>query len=181
MPAAATDFHVNGPTSILWRKSGTGSLTPLGYTDNDDLIRISMRDHYRTFSRNDTGDMIAEAVLSGTTMTIDFTMVAWNQDQLEDLLSLVRSGSTTGTIASEGLFAKIGNQVVNGSNPTILELQILPTNVGATIFTFPRVMLSSGPEVLDLGNTVKRLAFSFITVAPASGTFIATTTAVTAV
>ena len=71
-----TDFHVSGPTKIRWGVGGTTDvLDELGYTDNEDLIRISATDHKRMFSRNDQGDMVGEVVLSGTTFSIDFTMV----------------------------------------------------------------------------------------------------------
>jgi hypothetical protein len=39
-------------------------------------------------------------------------------------------------------------------------------------------MLASGPEYLDFGNTLKRVALSFVTLAPASGTTVVTTSAV---
>lgn len=173
MPAA-TDFHVNGPTKIYWDIGGTASPTnELGKTDNDDLIRITMRDHYRTFSRNDTGDMIAEGVLSGTTAVIDFTMVSWNKDELEKLLKRVRQGgSATAGIANEGIFATVGGSIINGATPRTLSLKIDPTTVGETVYTFKNVMLSTGPEFMDFGNTLKRIAFSFTSVA---GTEVAVT------
>lgn len=167
MPAA-TDFHVNGPTKIYWAVGGTAApATELGKTDNDDLIRITMRDHYRTFSRNDTGDMIAESVVAGTTAVIDFTMVSWNQEELEKLLNRVRVGGANpaNAITNEGIFATVGGSVVNGPSPKTVALKIEPTNVGGTIYTFKNLMLSTGPEYMDFGNTLKRIAFSFTSVA----------------
>jgi hypothetical protein len=166
MPAA-TDFHVNGPTTIYWDIGGTASpATELGKTDNDDLIRITMRDHYRTFSRNDTGDMIAESVTAGTTAVIDFTMVSWNKDELEKLIKRARTGGAVAAgIANEGIFATIGGSTIQGANPKTFALKIEPTNAGGTIYTFKNLMLSTGPEYMDFGNTLKRIAFSFTSVA----------------
>lgn len=174
MPAA-TDFHVNGPTTIYWDVGNTAAANlELGKTDNDDLIRITMRDHYRTFSRNDTGDMIAEGVLSGTTAVIDFTMVSWNKEELEKLIKRVRAGgSATTGVANEGIFATVGGSIVNGALPRTVSLRIVPTNVGETIYNFKNVMLSTGPEYMDFGNTLKRIAFSFTSIA---GTEVAVTT-----
>lgn len=166
MPAA-TDFHVNGPTTIYWNVGGTSApAVELGKTDNDDLIRITMRDHYRTFSRNDTGDMIAESVVAGTTAVIDFTMVSWNQEELEKLIKRARTGgSLAAGIANEGIFATVGGSVINGASPRTIALKIEPTNTGGTIYTFKNLMLSTGPEYMDFGNTLKRIAFSFTSVA----------------
>jgi hypothetical protein len=174
MPAA-TDFHVNGPTTIYWNVGGTSApATELGKTDNDDLIRITMRDHYRTFSRNDTGDMIAEGVVAGSTAVIDFTMVSWNQDELEKLIKRARTGgSLTAGVGNEGIFATVGGSIVNGASPRTIALKIEPTNTGGTIYTFKNLMLSTGPEYMDFGNTLKRIAFSFTSVA---GTEVAVTT-----
>lgn len=174
MPAA-TDFHVNGPTTIYWNVGGTSApATELGKTDNDDLIRITMRDHYRTFSRNDTGDMIAEGVVAGSTAVIDFTMVSWNQEELEKLIKRARTGgSLTAGVGNEGIFATVGGSIVNGASPRTIALKIEPTNVGGTIYTFKNLMLSTGPEYMDFGNTLKRIAFSFTSVA---GTEVAVTT-----
>lgn len=174
MPAAI-DFHVNGPTTIYWNVGGTSApATELGKTDNDDLIRITMRDHYRTFSRNDTGDMIAEGVVAGSTAVIDFTMVSWNQDELEKLIKRARTGgSLTAGVGNEGIFATVGGSIVNGASPRTIALKIEPTNAGGTIYTFKNLMLSTGPEYMDFGNTLKRIAFSFTSVA---GTEVAVTT-----
>lgn len=179
----ATDFHVNGPTNIYW---GTGGSSPnpatkLGFTDNEDLIRITMRDHVRTFTRNDTGDMISEAVVSGTTATIDFTMVSWDQTELEKLIKRVRQGGTPAAgIANEGMFATVGGVVVNsGTAPRTVSLKIEPTTAGKTVYMFGNLMLASGPEYIDFGNTLKRIALSFVSVAITSDqaqTLIATTT-----
>ena len=151
------DFHVNGPTVIKW--GATTASTELGMTDNEDLIRIVGRDHYRTFTRNDTGDMIAEAVYAGTSWTIDFTMVSWNQTQLDALLSRARSGTTGG---NEGSMANVGGTLFGGSRS--LALTIEGTNDGSITYEFGTVMLASGPEYIDFGNTVKRIALSFVTV-----------------
>jgi hypothetical protein len=182
MPAA-TDFHVNGPTKIYWDIRGTAvPSNQLGFTDNDDLIRITVREHIRTFSRNDTGDMIAEAVRNGTTATIDFTMVSWNQTELEKLIKIVRSGgaSATSGIANEGLFSGVGLAIVNGSSKGTIALRIQPTNSGETVYTFKNLMLVTGPEYIDFGNTLKRIAFSFTSVVPvnepAETTFATTST-----
>jgi hypothetical protein len=173
---AAKDFHINGPTVIKWGASTAN--TDIAYTDNDDLVRITVRDHYRTFTRNDTGDMIAEGVHAGSTATIDFTAAAWDDNQLWSLLSKARVGTITSAVASEGAFATVGAPIVNGSAPCVFALAVVPTNPGAVVYTFPKVMLSAGPEYIDLGNSVKRIALTFTTVAPASGTTIITTTAV---
>jgi hypothetical protein len=175
MPAASTDFHVAGPVKILW--GTTSATTELGYSDNEDLVRITFTDHQRVFSRNDQGDMIGETVLSGTSAIIDFTLVSWNQDQLQQLISRVRKGGTpTNAIGQEGIFATVGGTTVNGASPRTIALKILPTTAGETVYDFPLVRLITGPEIMDLGNTLKRIALSFGTVAPASGTTICTTT-----
>lgn len=177
---AAGDFHVNGPTKIYWGAGAAvanASLAELGRTDNDDLVRITGRDHYRTFSRNDLGDMIAEAVTAGTTYTIDFTMVSWDQSELNRLLKKCRQGNVTSpTIADEGIAATVGGSVVTGGE-RMVTVRIVPEQNGSTIYKF-NAMLSAGPEYMDMGNTVKRIALSFTSVADGT-TAPLTTSAVT--
>lgn len=163
---AAGDFHVNGPTKIYWG-AGAGvansSLAELGRTDNEDLVRISGRDHYRTFSRTDLGDMIAEAVLAGTTWSIDFTMVAWDQGEVNKLIAKCRQNKTSSQgIADEGEEATVGGVVVTGG-ARMVTLKIEPDRTGETVYVF-NCMLSAGPEYMDMGNTVKRIALSFTSV-----------------
>jgi hypothetical protein len=171
-----TDFHVSGPTKIRWGVGGTtGALDELGYTDNEDLIRISATDHKRMFSRNDQGDMVGEVVLSGTTFSIDFTMVSWDQDQLQKLINVVRTAANNGAVTAEGLFATVGGSVRTGPARRDLRLSIVPSRAGQISYTFDSLMLVSGPEYLDFGNTLKRIALSFQTMAPSSGNAVATT------
>lgn len=162
---AAGDFHVNGPTKIYWGAgAANANLAELGRTDNEDLVRITGRDHYRTFSRSDLGDMIAEAVLAGTTWSIDFTMVAWDQDEVNKLIAKCRQNKTSGqAIADEGEEATIGGVVVSGG-ARMVTLKIDPDRTGETVYVF-NCMLSAGPEYMDMGNTVKRIALSFTSVA----------------
>lgn len=174
---AAGDFHVNGPTKIYWAP-GPAAADPdeLGRTDNDDLIRISGRDHIRTFSRSDLGDMIAEAVTAGTTWTIDFTMVAWDQAELNKLLKHVRQGDVTNPgIGDEGISAEVGGVVIGTSGTRSITLLIDPEKVGATQYEF-HCMMSAGPEYMDMGNTVRRIAMSFTSVANGDDPPLTTTT-----
>lgn len=175
---AAGDFHVNGPTKIYWgagtNQSGT-NLSELGRTDNEDLVRITGRDHYRTFSRSDLGDMIAEAVLAGTTWSIDFTMVAWDQGELNKLLKKCRQGAVNNPIiGDEGEEATVGGVVVT-SGTRVVTIMIEPDRAGETAYRF-NCMLSAGPEYMDMGNTVKRIALSFTSVADGINTPLTTTT-----
>lgn len=172
----ATDFHVAGPVRIDWATSGTAG-TQLGVTDNEDLVRITAVDHRRTFSRNDQGDMIGEIVYSGSTFTIDFTMVSWDQGELQKLIERCRVGTAVGGVGAEGLFATVGKTGINNASPNTISLKISPTTVGEIVYSFEKVLLASGPEYLDFGNTLKRIALSFVTTAPASGTTVATTSA----
>lgn len=175
---AATDFHVNGPTKIYW---GAGSavedsnLVEIGRTDNEDLVRITARDHYRTFTRNDLGDMIAEAVFSGTSFSLDFTMVSWDQTELNKLLKKCRQGTAQSpVIADEGIRATVGGVVVMQGERTVT-IKIDPEKVGEIAYKF-NCMLSAGPEYMDMGNTVRRIALSFMTVADGTNQPLITTT-----
>jgi len=181
MPAA-TDFHVNGPTTIKWgawlangNAPANNTLVELGKTDNEDLIRITVRDHYRTFTRNDLGDMIAESVTAGSTATIDMTLVSWNQDELLKLLRKVRQGLvSTQTVDDEGKYATVGGSTVTGG-ARLVKLYIEPTTVGETVYEFGAVMLSAGPEYIDFGNTLKRIALSFTSVPVGNQSVFSTT------
>jgi hypothetical protein len=168
---ASQDFHVNGPTKIKigFGKAVAGSsMTELGYTDNEDLVRIQVRDHVRTFTRNDTGDMIAEAVMSGSTATVDMTFVSWDDTQFWTMLKKHRQGTVNQpAVADEGKFATVGGVVVDGDE-RVLTLEIVPTRVGETSYKFPSVMITAGPEYVDLGNTVKRIAMSFTSIVTVS-------------
>lgn len=163
----ATDFHVQGPTTISWRVGGgEGNWTLLGYTDNEDLVRLTSRDHVRTFSRNDQGDMIGEAVFSGTTVTLDFTLASWDQNNLVSLLNKCRTGATSSATAAEGSFATVGGTISSRS----VGIRITPSQTKEIIYELNNLMLASGPEYIDFGNTIKRIALSFQTLAPVSGT-----------
>ena len=163
---AATDFHVNGPTVIGWKVAGSeGSFSSLGYTDNDDLVRITATDHKRTYTRNDGGDMIAEAVYSGTTGTLDLTLVSWDEAALSGLISHCRTGTATAGVAAQGSIATVGGPILGtAGNLRTVSIQINPTNAGADVYEFPRLMLNTGPEYIDLGNAVKRVSLSFTSV-----------------
>jgi hypothetical protein len=54
---------------------------------------------------------------------------------------------------------------VNGALPKTISLKIDPTTAGETVYTFKHLMLTTGPEYIDFGNTLKRIAFSFTSVA----------------
>lgn len=155
---AATDFHINGPTVIKWSAAGADARNNLGYTDNDDLVRISMIDHKRTYTRNDGGDMIAEGVYAGSTATLDLTLVSWDEGELASLISRCRTGTASSGVASQGGIATVG-KAISGN---LIALEIAPTNTGADVYLFPRLMLQTGPEIMDLGNAVKRISMSFI-------------------
>lgn len=158
---AATDFHVNGPTVVKWAPIGS-ALEDLGFTDNDDLIRITSSDHRRTYTRVDGGDMIAEAVMGGTTGTLDMTLVSYDETELSKLISRCRTGSVTSpSVAMQGLISTVGGQVVTSR---LIRIQIYPKNIGADIYDFPYMMLTAGPEYIDLGNAVKRVSLSFTSV-----------------
>lgn len=164
-----------------WLANGTApasnTLVELGKTDNEDLIRITVRDHYRTFTRNDLGDMIAESVTAGSTATIDMTLVSWNQEELLKLLRKVRQGLVnTHTTADEGKYASVGGSTVTGG-ARLVKLYIEPTTVGETIYEFGAVMLSAGPEYIDFGNTLKRIALSFTSVPVGNAAAFSTTDA----
>ena len=174
---AETDFHINGPTVVKWAVYTPGGETPtftnLGYTDNDDLIRIVVTDHKRLFNRNDSGDMISQAVMSGSTAVLDMTLISWDEEQLNNLLYRCRTGTGTGaTIANQGNFASVGGIASTTASTTgrDIAIQIQPTNTGADIYLFPKLMLNTGPEYLELGNTAKRLAWSFITMYDSTAT-----------
>lgn len=161
----ATDFHINGPTVIKWSAAGAGSRNNLGYTDNDDLVRISMIDHKRTYTRNDGGDMIAEGVYAGSTATLDLTLVSWDEGELASLISRCRTGTASSGVASQGGIATVGK----AASSNLIALEIEPTNTGADVYLFPKMMLQTGPEIMDLGNAVKRISMSFISFIPNSG------------
>ncbi len=138
MPAA-TDFHVNGPTTVRWGLN-TGALIDLGFTDNDDLVRIAVTDHKRIFTRNDSGDMIAEVVYSGSTAVIDVTFVSINEDELNELVSKARTGAGATAIANQGVFATVGGVTIGNAAPAtgvrIFSLEIEPTNAGETMLAY---------------------------------------------
>ncbi len=160
---AAGDFHVAGPTKIY-----IGG-TEIGWTDNDDLVSIEVRDHYRNFTRLDLGAMIAESVLAGSTATISFTMVAWDNTALWTQLGLAREIAGA-TVANEGKSALVGS-VASAHD---LTLTIEPQRLGQTKYAFGSVILASGPEYIDFGNATKRIALSFTSLG--ATTFATTTT-----
>jgi hypothetical protein len=171
---ASTDFHVNGPTVVRWKIAGAqGTATALGYTDNDDLIRISTIDHRRNYTRNDGGDMIAESVLSGTTATLDMTLVSWDETELNELISYCRTGTAGSAIGDQGKIATVGGPTVTG-NVRCVALEIFPANTGADAYLFNRMILTTGPEYMDLGNAVKRISMSFTSAFVAGDTVFAT-------
>lgn len=192
----ATDFHINGPTSVvLVHPSIQGGSVTLGYTDNDDLIRVEMTDHRQVFTRNDGGDMITQALHLGTSATIDMTLASWDNGALNRLMNITGSGVTYPITPSpapasgfQGRTATVGGllvpqmdrngTVIGSAEDRTIGLIIEPLNVGSAgppavtgpmRYTFTRLMLQTGPRFMDLGNATKRLAFSCITVFGSSG------------
>jgi hypothetical protein len=166
---ASTDFHINGPTVIRWYRTDGGSpgFVELGYTDNDDLVRVSVTDHKRIFSRNDTGDMISQVLYSGTTATLDFTMIAWDDAVLEAFLCKCRTGLTAPLSGSnaQGQFASVGGVARTGNPATERVVNLVVTPVADTPGTYYYqfdMVLNSGPEYMDFGNAAKRIAMSFV-------------------
>lgn len=188
----ATDFHINGPTSVvIVHPSIQGGSVTLGYTDNDDLIRVEMTDHRQVFTRNDGGDMITQALHLGTSATIDMTLASWDNGALSTMMQVTGLGNLAGippTSAQQGRTATVGGllvpqtdrsgTIIGSPEDRTIGLVIEPLNVGSVgppavtgpmRYTFTRLMLQTGPRFMDLGNATKRLAFSCITVFGSSG------------
>lgn len=188
----ATDFHINGPTVVvLVHKSIEGGSMLLGYTDNDDLVRVEMSDHKQVFTRNDGGDMITQAMYLGTSATLDMTLASWDHAALNTLMKITGLGNLVAgdpSTADQGRMATVGGllvpqrdrqgSIIGSNDDRTIGLVIEPLNVGSVSppavtgpmrYTFTRLMLQTGPRFMELGNATKRLAFSFITVYGSSG------------
>lgn len=162
---AATDFHINGPSKVVVFLGGAeGAYADLGYTDNDDLIRFTATDHRKLLTRTDSGDMISQVVYSGTTATIDMTLVSWDEAVLTRMLAKLRTGDDLfGSAFFQGEFSSVGSVA-----RTVADLERFVTigivgAVDANWYYFD-VILNSGPEYIDFGNAAKRIAMSFITI-----------------
>ena len=167
MPAL-TDFHVDGPTSVSISRGGDDTGIQLGYTTNDDMITVTVSDHRFYFHTTDSGQMYADAVTLGSTAVIRMTLVSWNQEKLQDLITWSRTGSTapftgapvSGNAQSEGLTAAVGQS----SDFKLINLFVTPTKIGAKGYKFKDVVLTGGPEYYDFGNAPRRVALEFTTV-----------------
>lgn len=184
----ATDFHINGPTVVvLVHPSIPNGSMFLGFTDNDDLIRVEMTDHKKVFNRNDGGDMITQALHLGTTTTLDMTLVSWDHAALNTLMRITGLGNVSGspTTGDQGRTATVGGllvpqvgrqgSIIGSAADRTIGLVIEPQNVanppatGPMRYTFRRLMMQTGPRFMDLGNATKRLALSWITVFGSAG------------
>ena len=169
MPTAVTDFHVCGPFA-LQLKVGNAYVS-LGYTNNEDLASIRISDHYLTFTENDSGAMISDRIALGTSATLSITLTSWDQSRLLQLISMSRLGLSSAEAFMEGVIAPPGSLSVavmatNDSPAPItktLAIKLVPTTVGETAWEFKAMLLTSGPEYIDHGNTAKKIALEFAT------------------
>lgn len=162
---AATDFHINGPSKVsVFLGGAEGAYVDLGYTDNDDLIRFTVTDHKKLLTRTDSGDMISQVVYSGTTATIDMTLVSWDETVLSRMISRLRTGyDIIGLSEEQGNFSSVGSVARSSSDlDRFVRIGIVGA-LDANRYYFD-VILNSGPEYIDFGNAAKRIAMSFITI-----------------
>ena len=162
---AATDFHINGPSKVsVFLGGAEGAYVDLGYTDNDDLIRFTVTDHKKLLTRTDSGDMISQVVYSGTTATIDMTLVSWDEAVLTRMLAKLRTGDDFfGSAIFQGDFSSVGSVARAGAEPDRYVTIGIVGSLDENRYYFD-VILNSGPGYIDFGNAAKRIAMSFITI-----------------
>lgn len=152
----ALEIKVPGPSKIRIG-AGTGSLSDFAYTDNEDLARIEVEDHFRVVKTSDRGEMDAAVIYTGTSALIAFTAAKWDEGVWISQMNTLRGSVTEGTI----LAAKIGQTLFTGaSGETDLSfaLAIVPAIAGNKSYTFPRCYPPQPHQLIGFGNVEKRLA-----------------------
>lgn len=178
-----SDFQVMGPARLIIVPNGEsiGDGEVLGYAEDDDLIRVSIRKFHRELRASDTGDEPAQYVYRGVTATITGTMTKWDVGELAILE----------TMPGETLLTAVGARGAGTVGTTLFQSSVIPQEFGFAIdpvmggssayptrYMFGRCVHvdEAGFELIDWGNDSVKLAFSFTAVRDSSGDLYTTST-----
>ena len=148
------DFQINGETMVAVKGAvGTGisSLTNLGLTDREGIVRISPRFIHEDIPVDAWGDAPPEIQFFLTDVQINMTLVHYDEVVLEEVIRLSMGGGS-----SEGVLPRAGTRMGGGvarfaAGNNFIGLN-LSSPVGSKPWRFYFTYLSSPPFVLPLGT-----------------------------
>jgi hypothetical protein len=154
----AMTWNTTGPTKVqIALNAASPSWEDLGRTDNENLVRVEVEDHLRSFTRNDLGDMTAEVCVTGSTARVSFALVHWDEDVVEKVFGQFRLSNASATDADEGKYGTVGALMVTDDH--VFSLRLLTSRSGAKSYTFKYVRPVQPVGIIDFGNVEKRLVF----------------------
>lgn len=138
----AAVIEIIGPNTVTWG----GSL--LGRGDNDDLFKIDIDYKYYDVKTNQSAEMIADAVRTGATVTVNFSLIVIDRTTLTTIL-----GSTDGGQLQSNAYPKVGSL---GGAAGLGSLVC----TGSQTITVPRCRVVKWTSA-DHGNKPTRFVFTF--------------------
>ena len=165
----ASAFNIMGKTTVSVSFNGSGgTYTELGYTDNNDLINFELDYMSQPIMTTAFGDIPENYIYTGTMAYLNMTLVKWDRDVAEDLITGT-TGAGTGS-GAEGEIGTIGGLRLDidtaDTDSTLdgvaVKLVCADTTLGTTrTYIFKCLVLGRGIRVLDFGNRPQRLAINF--------------------
>lgn len=145
----ATSIFVAGPTTITVNIGGTVSV--LGYTDNDSLPQMTFTDNIHEIKTVASGAVPEEMVVTNTSAIITATLVKWDSTIFTNLITRQRGQEGTPTV---------GRLLINGSGT--FGVSIIPVASGKTSYTFSTCYLvGDAINHSNFGNVEQRLGLTF--------------------
>lgn len=140
----AMTLQIPGPTVV--KIDGT----TIGMSDNDNLPSVAFTDNYREVKTVASGDAPVEVVLTNTTAVLSFTLVSWDESELQSLLVTQRGAYGTTTV---------GRRLV--ANSGVVEVTIESVS-GAGQYVFSTCYLrNDGISDSQWGNRERTLTLNF--------------------
>lgn len=153
-------LNVTGPHQIAWAAPGTTPTNAyLGRADNDDLFSMEIEYKYQDVFTNELGQSPANAILMGATAFVNFTLVAWDNTVIRNVMERLDAVSATGNY----VFPTVGSLVYNSTTPAnsnLISLKTIPDIAGNPSYMVDRCRLISH-TIKDVGNKPTRAAFRF--------------------
>lgn len=156
----ALAYHIAGPTLVEWKKvtEADGAYRTLGYTDNDDLPQFEPSEANEKVTSTLSGDEPAEVIFQGIVGALTFSLVDWDNDNLQTLKDFRPDG--------------IGKVYVSSTADKCIAIRFTPLNTGAPMsYTFAPCIPQAGAfsRLGRWGNTAMRHALAFTVLTTTTG------------
>jgi hypothetical protein len=153
----ARDYQINGEVMVSVKGmvgSSISSLSQLGLTDREGIVRISPRFIHEDIPVDAWGDAPPEIQFFLSDVTVSMTLVHYDEDVLDEVVRLSMGGG--GSAGVDGVFPRAGTRMGGGVARFAAGNKFIGLNlsspVGGKPWRFYFTYLSANPFVLPLGT-----------------------------